>query len=91
MNLSVQEQHFEVNGDIYSKTYDPKQRIYRFFLNGKEIDIYQWNQAANRSHPMCDKASHPNLIIRWIERHRWFLTRRNVAVGGSKFILDIIL
>lgn len=80
---------FEFEGKNYTKMYDSGKARYRFFVDEREMNVYEWNQVANSYHPMCHKAAHPNRVIRWIERHRWFLTRRHIAVNGSKFILDI--
>ena len=89
MSPLIQEQYFKFEGGTYTKVYDSKDKRYKFFRNGKEVDVYQWNRVVNRYHPMSHKATHPNIVIRWIERHRWFLTRHHIAADGSKFILDI--
>ena len=83
------EQHFEFEGKTYTKVYDPQGKSYHFLRNGNPIDVYEWNEVANRYHPMSHKATHPTPVVRWIEKHRWFLTRRHVTTNGSKFILDI--
>ena len=89
MNLSIDEERFNFGTDVYRKTYDSRERKYRFFMNHEEMNVYQWNRAVNRYQPMVHKATHPNRIVRWIERHRWSVTRRLVAVNGSKFVMDI--
>ncbi len=89
MNFTVGDQDFEFEGNTYTKVYLPSEGAYRFLKNGKNVDIYEWNKVVNRYHPMSHKATHPNRIIRWIEKHRWHLTRRHIAPKKARFILDI--
>lgn len=92
MNTSdsaLMRQEFKFNGDIFTKVYDKRTDTYQFFHNDEPIDIYQWNQAVNRYQPMSHKSTHPNVIIRLIERQRWRLTRRHIHADQSSAVVDI--
>ena len=88
MNVAQKEQHYQLEGETYTKAYDFKGGRYKFLLNGREIDIYQWNKAANRYHSLFRKATRRNLIVRLIEKQRWALTRRSIGPRESSFLVD---
>ena len=84
-----QEEQFHFEGNTYTKVCHPQSGEYSFFLNGQRIDVYEWNKVVNRYQPMSHKATHPNRLVRLIEKQRWLITRRLVHANGSAFLLDI--
>ena len=89
VNSFPQEDHFHFEGNTYTKVYHPQLGEYSFFQNGQGIDVYEWNKVVNRYQPMSHKATHPNRLVRLIEKQRWLITRRLVHANGSAFLLDI--
>ncbi len=62
------EEKYHIEGHVFIKKYSGDS--VRFFCDGGEVDIVEWNRLLNENQPMSLLETHPNPLVRIKEEHR---------------------
>ncbi len=87
MNDGPREERYEIEGRVFVKRYEGGG--VRFFRDGEELDIVEWNRVLNEVQPMRLLDEHPNPVVRLKETHRRAAFIKFIGDVGGMAVADV--
>ena len=84
----VRSEEYKIGDDVFNKEFLQNGHV-RFFKNGTELSLSEWNREINALQPMALLENHPNPFIRYKESQRRNLFLKVIECTAESVVADV--